>query len=185
MKMMKVKNYKLLNLLIILLFLTACTPFLYYGFTTPKDDLETGRVKITLIPRGTILKGESENIKKRVWPFSLGIFYDTLRADIQRIQVHINYLKGKSGKTLVDNVTLEEKTVTYTEKPKYYNEYEQNITGQYGAKLFVSKLDIDYEDHDLSLIIKVYNRNALIEEKQLDFELITDYEETIRYWVVQ
>jgi len=184
MRIFSVKHYKVLNLLIILLFLTACTPFLYYGFTAPKDNLETGRIKVMLIPRGIMLKGESGDIKKHVWPFSLGIFYDTLRADIQKIQIDINYLKGKSGKILVDNETLE-KSVTYTEKHKYYNDYTQNIAGQYGASAFVSKLDIDYEDHDLDLTIRIYNRNILIEEKQLQFELQTDFEETIRYWVVQ
>lgn len=179
-----VKIFNALNILIILLFLTACTPFLYYGFTAPKDNLETGRIKVMLIPRGIMLKGESGDVKKQVWPFSLGIFYDTLRPDIQKVQIHINYLKGKSDKTLVDNETLE-KPVTYTEKYKYYNDYTQNIAGQYGASLFVSKLDIDYEDHDLDLTIRIYNRNIVIEEKQLQFELLTDYEETIRYWVVQ
>jgi len=184
MKMMNLKNYNLLNILIILLFLTACTPFLYYGFTAPKDNLETGRIKVTMIPRGIMLKGKAGDVKKRVWPFSLGIFYDTLQADIQKIQVHINYLKGKSGKILVSNETLE-KSVNYTEKYKYYDSYTQNIVGQYGASLFVSELDIDYEDHELDLIIRIYSENILIEEKQLQFELLTDYEETIRYWVVQ
>jgi len=107
MKMLSVKNYNLLNLLIILLFLTACTPFLYYGFTSPKENLETGRIKVTLIPRGIMLKGEAGDVKRHVWPFSLAIFYDTLRPDIQKIQVHINSLKGKSGKILVNNEILE------------------------------------------------------------------------------
>jgi len=177
-------NCNLLNLLFISLFLTACTPFLYYGFTAPKQELETGRIKISLIPRGIMLKGETGNVKKKVWPFSLGIYYDTVRPDIQKIQVQVHELKGKSGKITVKDETLE-KALTYTEKPKYYDGYKQNIVGQYGASLFVSKLDIDYEDQDLELTIRIYSRNLLIEEKTLDFELITDYEETIRYWVVQ
>jgi len=75
--------------------------------------------------------------------------------------------------------------VSYTKKYKYYNNCNQNIAGQYGASLFVSELDIDYEDHELDLTIRIYSKNILIEEKQIQFELSTDYEETIRYHIVQ
>jgi len=168
--------------LLLLLLLTACTPFVNYGFTDSEYELKTGRL-LTSIWNGFYLKSSrSEQPPKH---FGIWFYYDTEDESIRAIQIQINYLKSQSGKMPIQNLTLEKRAVTYTKQPEMYYPHDKNRVGQYGMRAYVKPVETEYEPHEMELHIKVYDSNAVIEEKIFQLKFETDYKESISYYIYQ
>jgi hypothetical protein len=166
--------------LLLLLLLTACTPFVNYGFTDAEHELKTGRL-LASISSGFYLKTQINGPPNY---FKVWFYYDTKDESIHTVQIQINYLKSQSGKIPIQNLTLEKRAVTYTKIPKMYFPNDRNIIEQYGMRTYTD-VEIDYEMHEMELHIKIYDSDAVVEEKTLQLKFETDYEESISYYIYQ